>query len=33
MAANEYHFIDHWRVKGAVEEVDQIITDVSQYSR
>jgi len=33
MSANNYHFIDHWRVKGSIEEVSQIITEVGQFSR
>jgi hypothetical protein len=27
MAANEYHFITHWRIPGTVEEVGRIIAD------
>lgn len=27
MAANDYHFVSHWRVEGAIEEVFQILID------
>ncbi|HEX8141384.1 MAG TPA: hypothetical protein VF553_02240 [Pyrinomonadaceae bacterium] len=33
MANNEYHFIDRWRVEGAVEEVSQIIENGRELSR
>jgi hypothetical protein len=25
MSANEYHFVTHWRVKGAVKEVADVL--------
>jgi hypothetical protein len=30
---NEYHFITHWRVEGAVQEVYDITTDVASLTR
>lgn len=33
MASNDYHFITHWRVKGTVEEVSDIIGDAPDLVR
>ncbi len=33
MASNEYHFTDHWRIQGTVQEVDQILSDGAQFTR
>jgi hypothetical protein len=33
MSANEYALTTRWRVKGAIEEIYDIISDVSQLSR
>ena len=33
MAANEYHFITHWRVKSTVKEVSEILRDPTQLPR
>lgn len=27
MSANDYHFVTHWRVKGTLEEVFNIMSD------
>jgi hypothetical protein len=32
MSANDYHFIDHWRVKATVQEVADIIEDAQSLS-
>ncbi len=33
MASNEYHFITHWRVKGTIKEVSDIIGDAEDLVR
>lgn len=33
MASNEYHFITHWRVKAALQEVVDIIGDATSLAR
>src|ERR1044071_10446071 len=33
MSSNEYHFITHWRVRGTVDEVMQIISDAPALAR
>jgi hypothetical protein len=33
MASNDYHFITHWRVKGTVNEVSDILKDATQLPR
>ena len=33
MAANDYHFITHWRVKSTLQEVFAIIADASELTR
>lgn len=33
MATNDYHFITHWRVKGTVNEVSDILKDATQLPR
>lgn len=33
MASNDYHFITHWRVKGTVQEVADVIGDVDSLAR
>src|SRR5436853_4939206 len=33
MASNDYHFITHWRVKGALDEVAEILTDPIELVR
>lgn len=33
MANNDYHFITHWRVKGTVEEVADILNDATDLVR
>jgi hypothetical protein len=33
MAANDYHFVDRWRVKGTVDEVSEIISDAESLPR
>lgn len=33
MASNDYHFITHWRVRGTVDEVAQVIGDAPSLAR
>ena len=33
MASNDYHFITHWRVKGTLEEVNEILGDAADLVR
>jgi hypothetical protein len=33
MASNEYHFITHWRVKGSLQEVAEILNDAESLPR
>ncbi|MBI3649937.1 MAG: polyketide cyclase [Acidobacteria bacterium] len=33
MATNDYHFITHWRVRGTVNEVADILKDATQLPR
>ena len=33
MAGNEYHFITHWRVRGSVEQVADILNDAPDLQR
>lgn len=33
MAANDYHFVTHWRVRGTCDEVSDILGDASALSR
>jgi hypothetical protein len=33
MAANDYHFITHWRVQATVKEVSDILRDATQLPR
>ncbi|HYP53581.1 MAG TPA: SRPBCC family protein [Pyrinomonadaceae bacterium] len=33
MAANEYHFVTRWRVRGAIEEVAEVLRDAASLSR
>jgi hypothetical protein len=33
MASNEYHFITHWRVEGAINEVADILKDADSLTR
>jgi hypothetical protein len=33
MSANDYHFVTHWRVKGALEEVFNIMSNTLEYPR
>lgn len=33
MSANEYHFITHWRVKGTLREVSDILGDALSLTR
>jgi hypothetical protein len=33
MAANDYHFITHWRVRATVKEVSDILRDATQLPR
>lgn len=33
MASNDYHFITHWRVRGRIEEVADILGDAEGFQR
>ena len=33
MATNDYHFITHWRVKGTIDEVSDILRDATDLPR
>ena len=33
MTANEYHFITHWRIKGTVEEVSEVLSQAPDLVR
>jgi hypothetical protein len=33
MSTNDYHFITHWRVKGTLEEVYNILTNTVEFPR
>ena len=33
MATNEYHFVTHWRVRGTVAEVMEVISDAESLPR
>src|SRR5260370_12315939 len=33
MSTNDYHFVTHWRVKGTLEEVYNIMSNTLEYPR
>jgi hypothetical protein len=33
MAANEYHFITHWHIKGTVKEVSEVLSQATDLVR
>lgn len=33
MASNDYHFITHWRIKGSIEEIAEILSDAPDLAR
>ena len=33
MTANEYHFITHWRIKGTVKEVSEVLGQATDLVR
>ena len=33
MPSNDYHFITHWRVEGAINEVADILKDAAELPR
>lgn len=33
MASNDYHFVTHWRVKGAVKEINDVLGDAPDLAR
>jgi hypothetical protein len=33
MATNDYHFITHWRVPGAVAEVSEVLSNAPDLAR